>query len=85
MERMIGSFLAPREMGLEAMKKADPTQISPWPASQKFGGILWANSAHGVNSAGRAGSQVLCRLLFGLGSYHGMEEVIGSIPIRSTN
>jgi hypothetical protein len=39
---------------------ADPTQINPWPASQKFGGILWANS-------------------------DGMEEVIGSIPIRSTN
>ena len=35
---------------------ADPTQINPWPASQKFGGILWANSAHGVSSAGCAGS-----------------------------
>ena len=53
---MIGSFIALGEMGSEAMKKADPTQISPWPASQKFGGILWANSAHGVSSAGCAGS-----------------------------
>jgi hypothetical protein len=35
---------------------ADPTQINPWPASQKFGGILWANSAHGVSFAGCAGS-----------------------------
>jgi len=35
---------------------ADPTQISLWPASQKFGGILWANSAHGVSSAGCTGS-----------------------------
>jgi hypothetical protein len=35
---------------------ADPTQINPWPASQKFGGILWANSAYGVSSAGCAGS-----------------------------
>ena len=70
MERMIESFVAPRVMGLETMKKADPIRISPWPASQKFGGILWANSAHGVSSAGCAGD--------------GMEEVIGSIPIRST-
>jgi hypothetical protein len=53
---MIRSFMVPGEMGLEAMKKADPTRISPWPASQKFGGILWANSAHGVSFAGCAGS-----------------------------
>jgi hypothetical protein len=36
--------------------QADPTQISPWPASHKFGGKLWANSAHGGSFAGCAGS-----------------------------
>jgi hypothetical protein len=41
---------------LRQNEKADPTQTSRWPASQKFGGILWANSAHGVSSAGCAGS-----------------------------
>jgi hypothetical protein len=56
MEGMIGSFVAPRKMGIETMKKADPTQISPWPASQKFGGILGANSARGGSFAGFAGS-----------------------------
>jgi hypothetical protein len=25
---------------METMKRADPTRISPWPASQEFGGIL---------------------------------------------
>ncbi len=53
---MIASLMEAGQEQLLQMKEADPTRISPWPASQEFGGILWANSAHGSNSAGCAGS-----------------------------
>ena len=56
MRRLIGGWWKARSSRSVWSIWADPTQISPWPASQKFGGILWANSAHGVSSAGCAGS-----------------------------
>ncbi len=37
------------------VSKADPTRSAHGPLSQKFGGNLWANIAHGGNFAGSAG------------------------------
>lgn len=52
---MIGSFIMHGEIRLSAMKKADPTQISPWPAA-KACRIFVANTADYAGFADSANS-----------------------------
>ena len=63
------------------MKKADPTQISPWPASQNLGAFC-GQIAPMVSVLPVVPVRKYCAVYY---LAYGMEEVIGSIPIRSTN
>jgi hypothetical protein len=65
------------------MKKADPTQISPWPASQNLGAFC-GQIAPMVSVLPVVPVRKYCAVYYlAHDSYHGMEEVIGSIPTRS--
>jgi hypothetical protein len=63
---------------------ADPTQINPWPASQNLGAFC-GQIAPMVSVLPVVPVRKYCAVYYlAHDSYHGMEEVIGSIPIRST-
>ena len=63
---------------------ADPTQISPWPASQNLGAFC-GQIAPMVSVLPVVPVRKYCAVYYlAHDSYHRMEEVIGSIPIRST-
>ena len=81
---MIKSLIEQGQIRFVRMKRADPTQISPWPASQKFGAFC-GQIAPMVSVLPVVPVRKYCGVYYlAHDSFHGMEEVIGSIPIRST-
>ncbi len=85
MRRLIGGWWKARSSRSVWSIWADPTQISPWPASQKFGAFC-GQIAPMVSVLPVVPVRKYCAVYYlAHDSYHGMEEVVGSIPTRSTS
>lgn len=63
---------------------ADPTRSAPWPAAERFVAFLSQIAPIGPFLPVMPVRKYCAVYILRFDSFHGMEEVIGSIPIRST-
>ena len=64
---------------------ADAHKVSPWPAVRKFVAFLSQIPPIGPVLPTQPTNKSFAVSILMFASFHGMEEVTGSIPVRSTN